>query len=207
MLGRDLKYALRQVRRAPSFTLTAVLTLALGIGASSAIFCLMDGLWLRPVHVPNPGRLVRVFSTTTQNQAGAFTFLEYQALAQRATAFQGPSAGLIAMGGRGSLMPNADGTTTLLLNYVVSDNFFSVLGVRPLIGRLFTPSDADAMRTHPGVVLGYRCWKRNFAGDPGIVGRQIPLRRGESRIEHVDILGVLPADFRDLDANSDRDLW
>src|SRR5579871_4013014 len=118
MIAQDIRYALRQVRRAPSFTLTAVLTLALGIGASSAIFCLMDGLWLRPMHVPHPGKLVRVFSTTPQDQVGGFTFLEYQALAERATAFQGPSGGLVAMGGRGSLMPNADGTTTLLLNYV-----------------------------------------------------------------------------------------
>ncbi|HEV2447494.1 MAG TPA: ABC transporter permease, partial [Candidatus Sulfopaludibacter sp.] len=207
MLTRELRYALRQLRRAPSFTLTAVLTLALGIGASSAIFCLLDGLWLRPVHVPDSGRLVHVFSTTPQSPVGGFTFLEYQAMAERATAFQGPSGGLIAQGGRGSLMPNADGTTTLLLNYVVSDNFFSVLGVRPLLGRVFTPADAATLRTHPGVVLGYRCWKRNFGGDPGILGRQIPLRRGESRIEHVDVWGVLGPDFRDVTTNSDRDLW
>ena len=207
MLVQDLRYAFRQLRRTPSFTMTAVLTLALGIGASSAIFCLMDGKWLRPVHVPDPGRLVRVFATTPQDQAGQFTFLEYQALAQRSAAFQGPSGGLIAQGGRGSLMPNADGTSTLLLNYVVSDNFFSVLGVKPMLGRVFTPADAETMRTHPGVVLGYRCWRRNFASDPGIVGRQIPLRRGESRIEHVDVLGVLPPDFRDVSTNSDRDLW
>jgi predicted permease len=207
MIAQDIRYALRQVRRAPSFTLMAVLTLALGIGASSAIFCLMDGLWLRPVHVPHPGRLVRVFAKTPQDQVGRFTFLEYQAMAQRATAFQGRSAGLIAMGGRGSLMPNGDGTTTLLLNYVVSDNFFSVLGVKPMLGRVFTPADAETLRTHPGVVLGYRCWKRNFGGDEGIVGRQIPLRRGESRIEHVDVWGVLPPDFRDVYTNSDRDLW
>ncbi len=207
MLVQDIRYALRQLRRAPSFALTAVLTLALGIGASSAIFCLMDGLWLRPMHVPHPGSVVRIFSTTPQDQVGGFTFLEYQAMAERATAFQGPRGGLVALGGRGSLMPNADGTTTLLLNYVVSDNFFGVLGVRPLVGRLFTPADADTLRTHPGVVLGYRCWKRNFGGDAGIVGRQIPLRRGESRIEHVDVWGVLPPDFRDVDTNSDRDLW
>ena len=206
MLVQDLRYAVRQLRRSPSFTLTAVLTLALGIGASSAIFCLMDGLWLRPVHVPHPGRLVRVFSTTPQTQVGTFTFLEYQTMAERATSFQGPSGGLIALGGRGSLMPNADGTTTMLLNYVVSDNFFSVLRVRPLLGRLFTPADANRLRTHPAVVLGYRCWKRNFAGDPAIVGRQIPLMRGQ-RVEHVDVLGVLPSDFRDVDANGDRDLW
>ena len=207
MLLQNIRFALRQLGRAPSFTLTAVMTLALGIGASSAIFCLMDGLWLRPVNVPHAGELVRIFATTPQTQEGAFTYLEYQAIAQRASAFQGGTAGVVAQGGRGSLMPNPDGTSTLLLNYVVSSNFFSVLGVHPLLGRVFTAADAQEMRTHPGVVLGYRCWQRNFGGDPKIVGRQLFLRNGGDRIEHVDVWGVLPPSFRDIDANSDRDLW
>ncbi|MGA9669567.1 MAG: ABC transporter permease, partial [Terracidiphilus sp.] len=206
-LLRDLRYALRQFRRVPGFTLTAVFTLALGIGASSAIFCLMDGLWLHPMQVPQPGQMARIFGTTPQDQEGAFSYPEYQALAQRVTAFQGPSAGLVAMGGRGTLMANADGTSTLLLNYVVSDNFFSVLRVQPLLGRLFTPQDADRLRTHPGVVLGYRCWQRTFAADPHIVGRQIPLRHGKDTISQADVWGVLPPSFRDIDPNSDRDIW
>jgi putative ABC transport system permease protein len=204
---QDLHYALRQLRRAPGFALTTVLTLGLGIGASAAIFCLMDGIFLRPMQVPNVSRLVRVFGTTKQGQEELIPYPDYQAIAQRATAFQGPSAGLVAMGGRGSLMPKADGTSTLLDNYVVSDNFFSVLGVRPFLGRAFTPADAEQLREHPGLVLGYRCWQRNFGGDPQIVGRQIPLRHGRDQIINVDIWGVLPPTFRDVDPASDRDLW
>jgi predicted permease len=206
-VARDLRFALRQLRKAPGFTLTAVLTLALGIGASSAIFCLIDGLWLHPMPVPHSDRLTRIFATAPDSQDGFFSYTEYQALADRASAFHGVSAGIVALGGRGSLMPNPDGTSTLLLNNVVSSNFFSTLGVHPLLGRIFTAQDANRLRTHPGLLLGYRCWQRNFGADPKIVGRQIPLRRGKDRINQVDIWGVLPPDFRDVDPNSDRDLW
>ncbi|MGB9408166.1 MAG: ADOP family duplicated permease [Terracidiphilus sp.] len=204
---QDIHYALRQLRKSPGFTLTAVFTLALGLGASSAIFCLMDGLWLHPMRVPHPGQLTRVFATTEQDQTGTFSYSEYQTLAQRLTAFKGPGAGVIAIGGRGSLMPRPDGTSTLLLTNVVSSNFFSVLGVRPLLGRAFTPQDAERLRTHPGVVLGYSCWQREFGGDRNIVGRQIALRHGKSSVNQVDVWGVLPPSFREINPDSDRDLW
>ena len=205
--ARDIRYALRQLRRAPGFALTAVLTLALGIGASSAIFCIMDALWLHPMHVPHPGELVRIFSTTAQEQEGFFSYSEYQTLAQRITALQGPYAGMVAIGGRGSMMPRPDGTAAMLLTNVVSNNFFTVLGVHPLLGRVFTPQDADRLRTHPAVVLGYSCWQREFGGDPNIVGRSIPLLHGKDHRYQMDVWGVLPSSFREIDPDSDRDLW
>ena len=204
---QDIRFALRQLRKSPGFTLTVVVMLALGIGSSSAIFCLMDGLWLHPMRVPHPGQLARIFATTEQDQAGAFSYPEYQTLAQRLTAFKGPDTGLIAIGDRGSLMPRPDGTSTLLLTNVVSSNFFSVLGVRPLLGRAFTSQDAERLRTHPGVVLGYSCWQREFGSDRNIVGRQIALRHGKNSVSQVDVWGVLPPTFREIDPDSDRDLW
>ena len=207
MLAHDLRYALRQLRRAPGFTVAAVLTLALGLGVSSAIFCLIDGLWLHPMNVPHSGRLVRILETTPQDQSGSFNYSEYEAFAQRATAFRGGDAGLVAIGGRGSLLARSDGTSTLLLTNIVSSNFFTVLGVQPMMGHLFTTADAAEMRTHPGVLLGYRCWQRTFGGDSSIVGRQIPLRHGEKGINQVSVWGVLPPTFREIDPNSDRDLW
>src|SRR5579863_8124457 len=104
MFWHDLRYALRQLRRAPGFALTVTLTLALGIGASSAIFCIMDALWLTPMHVQKIGRIVRVFATTPQNPEGMFSYPEYRSMARRITAFHGNDAGLVAVGGRGSLM-------------------------------------------------------------------------------------------------------
>src|SRR5579862_5686711 len=127
MLVHDISYAVRQLRRAPSFTLTAVLTLALGIGASSAIFCLIDARWLHPMRVPHPGELVRVFATTPQDTSGLFTYPEYQALAGRTSGLKS----VIALGRRGSLTPRADGTSALLLTNVVSSNFLDALGVKP----------------------------------------------------------------------------
>ena len=206
-LLNDLRYALRQLRRSPGFAVTAVATLAIGLGASSAIFCLMDGLWLHPIPVPHSGQLVRVFSTTAQDQQGPFSYPEFQTMSQRTSAFQGASAGLVAAGGRGSLLARPGGTSTLLLNNVVSSNFFSVLDLHPFMGRVFTPADAETLRVHPGLLLSYRCWQRTFGGDPSIVGRAIPLRRGEKVVNQVDVWGILPPEFRDIDVNSDRDLW
>jgi predicted permease len=202
-LGQDLRYGLRQLHKSPGFVVTAMLTLAIGIGSASAIFCLMDTLWLHPMHVPDAGRLVRVFSTTQQDQEGRFSYFEYQTLGQRMPAF----SGLAAVGGRGSLMARPDGTSQMLLTNVVSSNFFDVLGVRPQLGHLFTAADAASLRVHPAVVLGYRCWRREFNADPSIVGRFVPLRHGKDYIYQAEILGVLPPSFREIDPNSDRDLW
>ncbi|MFZ0305440.1 MAG: ADOP family duplicated permease [Terracidiphilus sp.] len=204
---QDFRYALRQLRRVPGFSITVIITLALGIGVSSAIFCLIDGLWMHPMSVPHAGRMVRVFSTTAQNQEGLFSYPEYQTLAQRTTAIQGQDAGLVAIGGRGSLMPRLDGTSQMLLTNVVSNNFFTVLGVHPLLGRLFTAQDSALLRIHPGVVLGFDCWKKDSAGDPKIVGKQIPLRHGKDRVEQVEVWGVLPPSFRAIDPGESRDLW
>jgi predicted permease len=200
---QDVRYALRQLRKAPGFTVTATLTLALGIGASSAIFCLLDQLWLHPMRVPHAGQLVRIFSTTQQDPEGMFTYSEYSALTQRTTALQG----MVAIGRRGSIMPRADGTGALLSTNVVSSNFFDALGVRPVLGRTFTANDSDRLRVHPGVLLGYGFWVREFGGDKSIVGRQITLLRGKDQRNPVDVWGVLPADFRETENNSDRDLW
>lgn len=202
-LVQDLRYALRQLRRAPGFAITAVLTLALGIGASSAIFCLMDSYSLHPMGVPHVGELVRLFTTTPQDSTGLFTYPEYQQIAQRATSLKS----VVALGRRGSILPRPDGTTALLLTNVVSDNFFQDLGIKPILGRIFTSADTVTVRTHPAVLLGYDFWKREFAGDPNIVGRQITLQRGKDRRESVDVWGVLPASFREIDNGMDRDLW
>ncbi len=148
-LLQDLRYALRQLRHSPGFTLTAVLTLALGVGASSAIFCLIDGLWLHPVRVPHPGELVRLFSTTQQDSEGGFTYPEFRTIAERTTALKS----VVALGRRGSMMARSDGTSTLLLTNVVSSNFFEALGVKPILGRSFGAGDAERLRTHPAC-----CW-------------------------------------------------
>jgi predicted permease len=202
-LSRDFRHALRQLRKSPGFALTAILTLAIGLGSASAIFCLIDTLWLHPMHVPHADQLARIFSTTPQNQEGDFSYFEYQTFSQRVHAF----SGLSAIGGRGSLMPKPDGTSLMLLTNVVSSNFFDILDVHARLGRLFTAADAARLRVHPAIVLGYRCWQREFNADPSIIGRSIPLRHGKDQIYMAEVLGVLPPSFREIEPNSDRDLW
>ena len=196
MLANDIRYAFRQLRRAPGFAITAVFTLALGIGASSAIFCLLDGLWLHPMRVPHPGELVRVFATTQQSPAAKegvdtyFNYSEYQTIAARTSAVKGR---LRAWPPWQHDCQRPDGTSALLLTNVVSSNFFEGLGVRPLLGRIYTSSDSAQLRTHPGVLLGFGFWQREYSGDPNIVGRQIPILRGKDHRSQVDIWGVLPS--------------
>lgn len=200
-MWRDIKLAARALARAPIFTLTATLALGLAVGANAAIFGLIDGLWFRPPGVTSPGEIVRAFSTTPENSQGSWSFPEYASLRDDTAAF----SGVIARGRRGAMLAAPDGRPELLLVNVVSLNFFTTLGVAPAHGRLFAPTDAEALDAQPGVVLGHAFWLRRFGGDPGIVGREIPLDRG--RPLPVTVLGVLPATFRELDAAADRDLW
>ena len=197
-MWRDIRYAARSLRRSPTFTLAAVLALGLAIGANGAIFSLVDGLWFRPPGIRSPGAIVRVFSTTTTNQSGLWSFPEYTALRDQTSSF----AGVVARGGRGALLVGKDGASELLLVNVVSMNFFTTLGVTPAYGRLFTPGDEASLAKAPGVVLGHAFWRRHFGGDPDIVGQRIPLG-GKS----VTVLAVLPATFREIEADADRDLW
>src|SRR5262249_14571240 len=147
---RDLMYGARILRRSPGFTSIAAISLALGIGANTAIFSLIDGLWTRPMAVPGANQIVRVFSVTNQNSQGLFSFPEYDALQNEA----GPFQGIVARGGRGAQMPNGDGSSDLLLVNVVSKNFFSVLGIHPAAGRLFSVDDELVAGREPVVVLG-----------------------------------------------------
>lgn len=202
-LYKNIHYALRQLRKSPGFTITATATLALGIGASSAIFCLMDGLWLHPMAASHTEQLARVLATTPQDQEGSFSYFEYRTMAERVKALQG----LAAAGGRGTLLARTDGTSQMFDTNVVSSNFFDVLGVRPLLGRAFTADDAPRLRVRPGVMLSYRVWQRVFGGDARIVGKQISLRHGKDMIAQADVWGVLGPEFRDIYTDSDRDLW
>ncbi len=200
-MWRDIRYAVQGLVRTPVFTVSATLALGLAIGANATIFGLIDGLWLRPPGVAEPGRLVRVFATTATEHGGYWSFPEYRALRDDSTSF----AGVVAEGPRGATLAAEDGTNDLLLVNVVSMNFFSALGITPGTGRLFAPGDESSLETQPGVVLGHAFWRSRFGADPGVVGRTI--RLGRSHPVGVTVLGVLPETFRDLDPDEDRDLW
>ena len=200
-MWRDLRYALRGLRRDPGFTVAVTVSLGLAIGANASIFGIVDGLWLRPPGVERPGELVRIFSTSESTRDGLWSYPEYRELHEQTRSF----SGLAVRGRRGTLLQLPDGTSELELVNVVSLDFFTVLGVSAHLGRLFGPDDASVLERAPGVVLGYAFWQRRFGSDPSIVGRTIAFGRTTPIV--ATVMGVLPPDFRELEASVDRDMW
>ncbi|MGB8480880.1 MAG: ABC transporter permease [Acidobacteriaceae bacterium] len=190
-LLNDLRYALRQLRKAPGFALIAVLTLALGIGANTAIFSVVNGLLFSSLHVRNESRLVILgFQQKGTPWQQAFSVPEYHDLRdQTKNAF---SAVLTDQYGIDGLSMKGSKADRIFTDYV-SGNFFSVLGVQPLLGRYFRPSEGETPGADPVMVLSYAYWKQHFAGDPKIIGRQVSLNG-----HPITIVGVTSKDFHGL---------
>jgi putative ABC transport system permease protein len=185
-LLQDIRYALRVSARAPVFTAVAVITLALGIGANTAIFTLVDAVLLERLPYRNPSRLVVIWEEASRRPGRANTvapanFLRWK---ERASAFE-------AMAALADIRANltGGGEPEEIVAQLVTAGFFDVTGVRPVIGRTFTAremADPDANV----VVLGYALWQRRFGGDPSVVGRPIDLNGKPETV-----IGVMPRDF------------
>ena len=193
-LGLDLRYGLRTLRRAPGYTAAAVLTLALGVGANSAIFSLVNATLLQRLPVREVDRLVFV---QPGSAGSAFSYPEYAELRDHQTAFDG----LIAWGGIIASL-NSDSQTDLVSGVIVTGNFFSVLGVGPSLGRLLGPSDDEAPGAHPVAVISHALWQRRFGGRPDIVGHEALLNG-----HRFTIVGVTAAGFTGAQAWVGRDLF
>src|SRR5512146_568385 len=169
-LLQDLRYALRTLARAPGFAAVAVLTLALGIGANTAIFSVLYGALLRPLPYPDADRLVQ-FAQTYQGGRGLMdvTYREFQFLQQNTTVLQSITA-TTSVG-----FNLFTGTEAQRVNGLrVSQQYFHVLGVAPQLGREFLP-DEDQRGGMSAAILSHGLWQRQFGGDPGVVGRVISL--------------------------------
>ena len=170
----DLKFALRTLRRSPLFTLIAVLSLALGIGANTAIFSLMDQLLLRLLPVKDPDSLV-MLSQRGNNMGGndgerANSYPIYQDYQQRAEAFSEVFCQKMSEG----VALTIDNQTELVSVEMVSGNYFTALGVKPAIGRVFNSTEDDQVyKGHPVVALSYDYWRTRFDRDPSVVGRKV----------------------------------
>ena len=171
--GYDVRYALRMLRHSPLFTAVTVTSLALGIGANTAIFTLADAILLRSLPVRNPQELV-VLASNPSEPSTASSYPDYVYLRDHSRSY----AGLIALWSGGVTrfsLPNANGTPRLTALALVSGNYFEVLGVPPALGRVFNPSDNERPGAHPYAILSYAFWQRSFGGDTGIIGRDIML--------------------------------
>jgi predicted permease len=190
----DLRYALRGIRRAPLFTSVAILSLALGIGANTAIFTLMDQLMLRKLPIRAPEQLVMLIQHGPHNGSNMgprmHSYPIYQDFQQKAQPF---SEVICRRLGEASVA--IDGHTERVAAEMVSGNFFSMLGVKAAAGRLFNPEEDDRVfRGHPVVVLSYDYWVARFARDPNAIGKKILVSNYP-----MTIVGVSAPGFAGLD--------
>ena len=182
-LLRDVPFAGRQMIRNPTFALIAVVTIALGIGANSAIFALADATLLRPLPLPAPDRLVAVWERTPDGERGMaspLNLVDWDDRSRTLDAAAGYAPGVGAM-----VMRGADGLSETVSRQWVTARFFDVLGARPIAGRTFTA--ADDTRGTRAVVMTEGFWRRRFNGDPGIVGQ--PLRLDG---DPYTVVGIVP---------------
>ena len=183
-LANDLRHALRMLRKNPSFTLTAVVSLALGIGVNTAMFSVIDVVLVRPLPYADPSRLV-VLGQKSESNLFAVTVPEFDVVRHANAVF----ASIAAHGGPGEHRLDWSGGEDWIQTAAVSANFLQTLGIRPVIGRAFDEAESRPGGP-PAVILDDAIWRRNFGADPGVVGRTVRLDGTPSTV-----IGVLPPDF------------
>jgi putative ABC transport system permease protein len=183
-LWQDLRYALRQVKNNPGFTAAAVLTLALGIGANTAVFSLVNGVLLRPLPYGNADRLYTLLEQRPPDDARLASYPTFQDWQAQIESFDK----LAYVRGLTRIFRSPDGPEQVIAGYV-SDDFLAAVGGHPLLGRGFEPEEYRAEASQVALI-SYRLWQRRFGGDPRVLGQQI--RLGDA--SHT-IVGVMPAGF------------
>lgn len=195
---QELRYGLRMLWKAPGFTAAAVLTLALGIGANTAIFTVVNAFLFRPLAIQNANRLtVLAVQRGKRGIPAEISYPDYRDYQQQSDAFTDIGAYVISLRGLAS-RGHADRIVT---SYVTS-NYFSMLGVRPAVGRLIRPGEGDQPNTGSVVVLGHHYWERRFASNPDVVGSTMTLDG-----QPVTIIGVVPKEFRGTFAIVEMDAY
>jgi len=198
----DLKHAVRQLLRSPGFTVVAVASLALGIGANSAIFSIVNAVFLRPLPVEDPGSLYEVYTWDASNPGLDLILVSipnYEDLAEATSSFERLSA-FSPMGVTFSV-DGADPDQTA--GTMVTGDYFATLGVQPYLGRLLSEEDDAVRGASAAVVLSYSLWQRVFGGEPTAVGRTMTLNG-----HPFTVVGVTPPDFRGTQSLAQRDrLW
>ena len=198
----DLRFAFRQLLKNPGFTAVAVLTLALGIGANTAIFTVINTLMLRSLPVRKPHELVQVSVAGASGRDHTFTYPGYERLRNGAKSL----SGLFAAGnvGEGGMVASGMGgtETEIIRQQPVTGNFFSVLGVRPFVGRVLSDADDLPKSAERVVVISHGFWQRRFGSDPSVVGKSITFFDVP-----VLIVGVTPPGFFGVQPGANPDLW
>ena len=189
-IAADIRYALRALRSQPAFVMVAVLSLALAIGANSAIFSFADALLLRPLPVPDPPGLFDVTNATPDNSLEGMSFPDYRDLREKSRSFAGLAAYRLTTLAAAT---NPAAPAQIRFALFVSDNFFPVAGVAPSIGRAFLPDEANAPG-HAVALISHDFWQQQYSGDRGVIGRSL-------RLNGIvfTIIGIVPESFTGLD--------
>jgi len=192
-LAHDIRYATRQLLHSPGFSITAILTLAVAIGANAIVFSLLNALVLRPLNLPGAKQLY----TIQQRGVPMNCYPDYRDLRDRNRAFDG-----LALYNFAAVGLETGGNAQLAWIYEASGNYFDVLGVQPYLGRFFHASDEHGADSSPYIVLSYAYWRTRFHSDPTVVGRTVGMNR-----HAFTILGVAPPLFRGTELIFGPDFW
>jgi predicted permease len=196
-LFQDVRYALRMLRKSPAFAVVAVLTLALGIGTNTAIFSLVNAVLLRPLSgIANPNQIVSMFRMQANDPFSVMGYPDYKDYRDRSQSFSGLAAHCATWMNLGS------GTPERIMGDMVTGNYFSVLGVRPVFGRMIIAEDDKTQDGSPVVVLSYSLWQQKFGASHGILGSTINLNGYP-----FTVIGVAPRQFIGVLAGVPADVW
>ena len=196
-LWHDLRYGFRVLRASPGFAAVAVLSLALGIGANTSIFSVVNAALLRPLPVTEPDRLVFVYNGSRESPYSVSSYPDYIDYRDKNEVFSEVlTYSSIVMSAR------ADDQTDLLSGSIVSGNFFDALGVRAELGRTFLPEEDRTPNTHPVAVISHGLWQRRFGSDPRIAGQQLSLNGHQ-----FTIVGVAPSGFDGPEVLETNDIY
>ncbi|HEX2643044.1 MAG TPA: ABC transporter permease [Thermoanaerobaculia bacterium] len=198
-LIQDLRYAIRMLGRKPTFTLAAVISLGLGIGANTTIFSLVNALLLRPVPVEDPDRLVMLFTKDSRNPgAPPLSHLNWKDYRDQNEVF----SGMAGYDWTGMSVATANGEPAVATGQLVSGNYFDLLGIRAALGQTFRPEEDATPGAYPVTVLSHRFWQERLGGDPGAVGGTIRINGAP-----YTVIGVAPASFTGVDRGVRPELW
>jgi putative ABC transport system permease protein len=198
-LFQDLRFGLRMLARNPGFTAVAVLSLALGIGANSTVFSIVDNLFIRPWPVEDPAALVAIRSTVQKEAQFEFSFSypNYLDIRSQVPAF----SEVLAHGERGGYISGTGQGEEIAVS-VVSENYFAVLGVKPTVGRTFSADPSQNAAESRAVVISYGLWQRRFGGDRSLPGKPVLLDGKDFAV-----IGVAPREFQGLSKWEPIDIW
>lgn len=182
---QDLKYAVRQLRKSPGFAAVAILTLAIGIGANTAVFSVLHAVLLRPLPFPAPGELVWAGQRAEHGTLFETSYLDYREIREASRSF----SDLAAVGNVQRFVHDVEDATTPVRGAAVTGDLFDVLAVDALLGRRLSRDDG-VQGAERVVVLGHGFWQRRFGGDPSVIGNPIRLDARD-----YTVVGVMPPDF------------